>query len=294
MENLILKDFGEHQMYLIKNDDGISRTLNKKHGYNKRELAFMTLIRENVEPGQVCFDVGANIGFVTLILAKLVGKDGTVYAVEPTKQNYKVLKKNIRLNGYENNIFPKRLAVSNKMGNATLYLSGQSNLSSLSKHSKTDPGRKEQVNTVTIDEYLKDKKIPDMYKMDIEGHEVKVLNGMHETATKSLPGTKIFMEVHPKLYGKKLDMEDALKRFVKLGFKFKYVVSAAVAQPKLFKKRGYEPTRVFNVSGWQRGIYENISTEDAIYFCSYPHKEHVPEKNKTSPKIVRYIILEKI
>ena len=294
MDKLRLRDFGEHKMYLLKHDDGISRTLNKKNGYARRELAFMTLIRENVKPGDVCFDVGANIGYVTLVLAKLSGKDGVVYAVEPTKQNYKVLKKNIILNGYENNIFAKRLAISNKTGKATLYLSGQSNLSSLSRHSKTVTGRKEEVDTMTVDEYLEDKKTPNMYKMDIEGHEVQVLNGMHKTATVSPPGTQIFMEVHPKLYNKKLNMEDALKRFVKLGFRFRYVVSAAVAQPKLFKKKGYTPTRIFDVSGWQRGIYEDVSTEDAIYFCSHPHKEYVPKRKKTSPKIVRYIILEKV
>lgn len=294
MGKLLLRDFGEHQMYLLKNDDGISRTLNKKRGYEKRELAFMTLIRENVQPGYVCFDIGANIGFVTLILAKLSGKDGIVYAVEPTKQNYKVLKKNIQLNGYENNVFPDRLAISNKSGKATLYLSGQSNLSSLSRHDKIIAGQKEEVNTMTIDEYLDGKKLPDMYKMDIEGYEVRVLNGMHKTAERSRPGTQIYMEVHPKLYNKKLNMEDALRRFIKFGFKFRYVVSAAVAQPKLFEKKGYNPTRVFDVSGWQRGIYEDISTEDAIYFCSYPHKEYVPRRKKTSPKIVRYIVLEKI
>ena len=102
MKKLILKDFGENKMYLLKDDPGISRTLRKSHGYQNREVEFMSLIRKHVKMGQVCFDIGANIGYLTLILAKLVGPTGIVYAVEPKPANYKVLKKNIRLNEYKN------------------------------------------------------------------------------------------------------------------------------------------------------------------------------------------------
>jgi len=253
----------------------------------------MTLIRETIKPGQTCFDVGANIGYVTMIMAKLVGPTGTVYAVEPTKKNYKVLKKNIEVNGYGDLIHADRMAISDKSGIGKLFLSDQSNLSSLSKHDKILPHKSEQVPTMTVDEYLKGKKLPDMYKMDVEGHEVKILNGMHETAKASKPGTKIFMEIHPKLYGKKLNMEKALRKFVALGFFFRYVVSAAIAQPKKFREKGYSPDRVFDVSGWKRGIYEGIETEDAINFASHVHKEYIPHRKRTTHKIVRYIILEK-
>ena len=290
---LILKDFGEHQMYLHENDAGISKTLKKPHGYQNREIEFMSLIREHVKPGQICFDIGANIGYLTLIFAKLIGESGRVYAVEPNKKNMKVLKKNIILNNYQNIITTvDKLAISNKNGEAKFFLSDSSNLGSLKEISSSN-GTTKTVKTVTIDEYLKDKDLPDNYEMDAEGYEVHILNGMHKTAKKSKSGTKIFMEVHPHLYDKKLNMDRALNRMVELGFFFKYVISAAIAEPKLFKKLGYKPSIVHKSSGWYRGTYENVKNKDAIYLCSYGHKEHIPERNRTTNKIVRYIILEK-
>jgi len=291
---LILKDFGENKMYLIKDDPGISKTLRKTNGYKLRELEFMSLIRKHVKRGHVCFDIGANIGYLTLILAKLVGKNGLIYAVEPKTKNYKVLKKNIELNNYKN-VITKKIAISDKVDmdkKTKFFVSGHSNLGSLSKN-RASSGNIKMVNTQTVDNFLQDKELPDIYEFDVEGHEVNILNGMHKTAEKSKSGTKIFMEVHPHLYNKKLNMKKALINMVELGFYFRYVISAAIARPKLFAKKGYKPIKVYKSSGWYRGIYETIPANDAIYFCSKSHEEYIPRRDRTTKKIVRYIVLEK-
>lgn len=290
---LIHKDFGEHEMYLLAKDRGISKTLAKPGGYKKREIEFMTLIREQLKPGEVAFDIGANIGYVSLVMAMLVGERGHIYAVEPDSTNFKVLTKNVALNKYESRFTLERLGISDMVGNLTFHRSKRSNLGSFEKIHKDCPGT-EDTPVVTLDEYLKDKdELPTFYKMDVEGHEVKVIRGMRETAKRSLSGTKVLIEVHPQFFGPDLHFEPELRAMVDIGFRFKYVISAAIAQPKLFKERGYSPKRVYESSGWYRGVYDDISTEDAIYFCSNAHHEYVPRRGKSTKKIVRAIMLEK-
>lgn len=295
MADLILRDFVEHKMYLLGDDRGLSRDLLKRDGYKNREVEFVSLIRENVKPGDVCFDIGANIGYITLLLAKLAGRGGKVYAIEPTPKNLEVLRKNIELNDYQDIVETEWLAISDHNGASEFYLSERSNLGALLE-SKNSSGRKITVPVASVDSYLKGKRLPDFYKMDVEGCEVNILNGMAETAKISRTGTKIFIEVHPEVYGPQLNMEQALRKMVGMGFGFKYVISAGVAVPRLFMEKGYEPISVYrsgSTGKWVRGVYNNIDPEDAIRFCCFAHREYVPGVRKETAKIVRYIILEK-
>ncbi len=292
--SLIFKDFGknEHKMYLLAGDKGISRTLRKPLGYRNREIEFMTLIRREVKEGQIAFDVGANLGFVTLTLCKIVGPTGHVYAVEPVERNWEVLLKNMKLNGYLKRTTVERLGISDKDGTSGFFVSAKSNLGSINKKNKKE--KKIEINVRSLDSYLSQtEELPDFYKMDVEGHEVEILNGMYNVAQRSKVGTKIIIEVHPKVY-KGNRMETALRGMLSRGFRFKYVISAAMAQPDLFKEKGYSPIEKYESSGWWRGIYNNVSDEDAIYFCSYKHEQYVPARKRSSPKIVRAIMLEKI
>lgn len=285
MSTLILKDFDNYKMYLLKDDLGISKTLFSKNGAKFREKAFMEVIRQSVKPGDICMDIGANIGFVTLQMAKLVGSSGKVYAVEPDDSNFEVLNKNIKVNLLENIVGSDCVAISDTTGSGSFYTSSKSNLGSLFPGKNTD-GPAIYVVTLTLDSYMYGKTLPVFYKMDVEGAEVLVLNGMAETAKNSKVGTKILIEVHPREYGKSLDMASVLQRIVGLGFEFRYVISAGEPQPKLFKERGYKPSKVYDCGGpWRRGLYKNVKTEDAIYFCSQLHEK---------VKIVRSIMLEKM
>ncbi len=76
------------------------------------------LVRKEVKKSDVVLDIGANIGYYTLILAKLVGKKGRVFAFEPDPTNFALLKKNISINGYKNVILvPKAVAGKTRRGN---------------------------------------------------------------------------------------------------------------------------------------------------------------------------------
>lgn len=286
MDDLILKKFKDFEMFLIRNDKGISKALQSS---SIREPAFTSLIQESVKPGDICMDIGANIGYVTMLLAFL--SKSKVYAVEPDKRNFEVLCKNIVLNKFD--VETDCLAIFDKDGSGSFYTSSKSNLGSLFPGRNTD-GQAVGVKVKKLDTYLKGKVLPVFYKMDVEGAEVPILNGMHEIAKRSAIGTKILIEVHPREYSPNLDMRKALESIVGLGFSFKYVVSAGLAEPMIFRDKGYKPIRVYNCgSVWKRGVYEGISNEDAIDFCSTEHKEYIPEIKQETGKSVRAIMLEK-
>ena len=70
------------------------------------------VVTKEIQPGDTVLDLGANIGYFTLLFAKLVGNNGIVFAFEPEPQNIALLTKNIKINNYKNvTLVPK--AVSN-------------------------------------------------------------------------------------------------------------------------------------------------------------------------------------
>jgi FkbM family methyltransferase len=250
------------------------------------------LVRKEVKECDIVFDIGANLGLVTLVMAKLVGDKGYVHAIEPVPQNYDVLRKNITLNGYDNRVIANCIGASDEDGKIPFFFSNKSNLGSFCKTTNSN-GKIIKIPSITIDTYTRDfKKLPVFYKMDVEGFEAKILDGMQETIRRSQSGTKIIIEVHPQFYNDELDMESSLRKMVNIGMRFKYIISAGVSQPDLFKAKGYEPFKVVSTFGWERGIYENIDTEDAILFSSKKHEQNCGRKG-VSPKIVRAIMLEK-
>lgn len=66
------------------------------------EIAKQKKIVELVRPGMVCWDVGAHVGFYTLLFAELVGPKGRVFAFEPVSSNLALLRRHVEMNGYMN------------------------------------------------------------------------------------------------------------------------------------------------------------------------------------------------
>lgn len=289
---LIKRKIGNNIMYLDLKDSGLSTALMRmKPGSPDREPAFMKILRQEVKEGMTVIDIGANIGYVTLIMAELVRPSGRIYAFEPEPRNFKILDQNIEINGYSDFCTPYQIGISNRNGVAKFYVSDMSNLSSMvsGKHVR----RSIEVEVRTLDDFMKDKDSPNFIKMDIEGHEVEALEGMYQTLRNAEPPVKILMEVHPGSYSENHSLEKQLRRLIDIGFNTKYVVSAGVAKPDFFAIHGYEPAEVFYTGGWYRGIYTDVSNEHMLMAACHEHKQFIKYRNLYSDKIVRALMIER-
>lgn len=132
-------------------------------------LKVMVKKSENI----VFVDVGAHIGYYTCIAAKIIDKKGEVYAFEPEPFNYSLLMKNIYINNFKN-VLPVNKAISDKKGKIKLFLSYEGGQHSIA-HGQCCYSSVE-VETITLDEFFKDKKI-DIIKIDVEGAEPFVIRG---------------------------------------------------------------------------------------------------------------------
>jgi len=108
-----------HRLYAPKNDRYLSLWLRK---LGLSEAFECTMISQLCRPGMFAADVGANLGFYSLLLARLVGPTGRVWAFEPDSLNFAWLQKNIAANGYSN-ITAVNKAVGAASGKQGLYLS---------------------------------------------------------------------------------------------------------------------------------------------------------------------------
>ena len=134
------------------------------------------LVRSEIGPGDVVLDIGANIGYYTLIFAKCVGPAGRVFAFEPEPGNFALLQENVATNGYRN-VTLARLAVSDRAGRARLFLDAD-NAGDCRMYDSHDQRPSVDIATVRLDDHLASLDRIDLIKMDIQGAEPAALRGM--------------------------------------------------------------------------------------------------------------------
>lgn len=286
----IEKNVGKYKMRINPKEGGIHGNLLKiaKKG-GEREPELLYVLRKELKDGMLCMDLGANIGYITLLMADKIGDNGMVYAVEPDPSNIELLNMNVKLNNFDNKVKIFDMGISNKLGFMNFFIGKSSNLGGMLKTKNTkNKSIKVKVNTLT--NFFKDNNIPELIKMDIEGHEVEVLEGMYDVIKDQKFSCKIVMELHPVHYSDNHSLEFWLRKFLECGFKTKYVISAGVVVPDLFKKWGYNPINSFKT---KRGLYNNFSEEHMLEACCHTHKQWMPHKNKYSPKIARFLMIER-
>ena len=137
--------------------------------YESDKQQLMNLL---VKPGMIAYDIGANAGFYTLALARLVGSGGAVCAFEPLAENAANILEHLRLNRCSNATL-YQVAVSDQNGLSAFHVAQSNSMGYL------EGGGKYWVPTVAIDALIETAKlpVPDIVKMDVEGAESKVLEG---------------------------------------------------------------------------------------------------------------------
>ena len=148
-----------------------------------------------LKPGMVVLDVGANIGLLTRHFCEAVGPSGKVFAFEPDPENFSCLEFNTKGCG---NRSVHQLAISDANGTAHLYLNARSSTGN-SLLNQSDAAGSVEVECRTIDTFLSENRVTqiDFIKIDVEGAELKVLQGMRETLRR-LSSVKLVIEYCPK------------------------------------------------------------------------------------------------
>jgi len=188
------KIFGKYIFNYLENDKYIGQRI----ALEKYEPYETQLILRQTKIGDTVADVGANIGYYTILLADKVGKNGKVYAFEPDKINFEILIKNIKANNLEN-VVAVNAAVGRKIGKIKLYKSkenlGDHKLYETLRPSDTSLDR-EAVQIIKLDDFVKEK--VNLMKIDTQGWEPEVIEGAKEIIKKNKP--IIFLEYSPASY----------------------------------------------------------------------------------------------
>ncbi|MDH3618106.1 MAG: FkbM family methyltransferase [Nitrosopumilus sp.] len=182
-------------IYLDPNDQIISRYIAIKKIWEPDETNFFN---KSIDKGMTIIDIGANIGYFTLLFSKLVGDSGKVITFEPNPHSFKILKKNVQSNKIKNiTLFSNAIGKSNH--STKLFLSkinsGDNRISE--KIIETSDLQRESVDVdvVTLDDTLRNMSI-DFLKIDAQGSEMNIIQGA-KNIIKNNDQIKLIIEFWP-------------------------------------------------------------------------------------------------
>jgi FkbM family methyltransferase len=172
--------------------------IDKDYWLGTYEPELQAAIRELVPPGVIAYDVGANIGYVSLLLAKAAGETGHVFAFEALPENAGRWCRNIELNGMDSRLSLFSGAVIQSEGPVRFLVHASGGMGKAAGSAGREDHYQAEVNVpgISLDEfaYGQGNPPPQVVKMDIEGGEVLALPGMRRVLTKARP--LMLMELH--------------------------------------------------------------------------------------------------
>jgi FkbM family methyltransferase len=166
---------------------------------------------ENLKPGMVVYDLGANCGYFSLIAARCVGPQGKVFSFEPEPALAARVRNNMRRNGFQHSTVVEA-AVWRETGTVSFASSDKSESPDQGTGQITSSavaGKTKIVPAIALDDYVKTAVPPDFIKCDVEGAEVEALRGAVQILSVSRPA--IVCEIHSPEYGRVVRQE--LTRF---------------------------------------------------------------------------------
>ncbi len=145
--------------------------------YGNFEPAETACLARAIRPEDTCFDVGANVGYFTLLMAQLAF-NGRVHAFEPLALNVALIQASLELSGYSN-VVVSQIAVGDRSGLVSFSQSADSAFSSLRDTGRKPVKRQISVPMTSLDEYVQDNSVNrvDILKVDVEGAEALVVSG---------------------------------------------------------------------------------------------------------------------
>ncbi len=173
-------------------DSMVGEAIRRSGCWEPTETALMQTL---VAPGDIAADIGAHVGYFTVLLSKCVGPTGRVVAFEPETGNFEFLKANCILNGCTNVVL-EACAVADRCGRAELYLAA-GNLGDHRLHA-TRGRLSREVAVTRLDDYWRGRRL-DIIKLDAQGVEPAILEGGSETICSNAGRLLCLMELSPGL-----------------------------------------------------------------------------------------------
>ncbi|MCX6035922.1 MAG: FkbM family methyltransferase [Chloroflexi bacterium] len=172
--------------------------VDKDYWLGTYEPELQSALRELIPTGAVIFDVGSNIGYVSLLLAKAAGAAGKVFAFEALPSNIEQLRRNVALNGMDAQVTVIASVVTQAPGPVRFLVHASRGMGKAAGSA----GREDKVESemtvpgISLDEFVygQGNPLPQVVKMDIEGGEVLALPGMHRVLAEARP--LMLMELH--------------------------------------------------------------------------------------------------
>jgi FkbM family methyltransferase len=151
-----------------------------QYAAGKYETSLLKVLASHLGRGDVLYDVGAHVGFISLVAARIVGSAGQVYAFEADSENSKRILEHQKINS-----FPQIEVVAKAVWSecTTLSFRRDSDLSSRNTGTVSEMPRDEKnavgdvVETVTLNRFAMEHRLPTVVKVDVEGAEEQVLRG---------------------------------------------------------------------------------------------------------------------
>lgn len=240
-EIMELRDFS---IVIDSNDTFIGSAIKQTGEYEPH----VTYVIESIlKPGQTFVDIGANIGYFSLLAANSVGPHGKVIAFEPIEHNWSLFLKSIQVNGIDN-IELHKMAIMDE--NKTVSMIQYERINSGSFHLLNTPHTNKHIYHVEgkrLDDILDNQSV-NVIKIDVEGAEGLAFRGMIETIKKNLP--IIIIEYTPLslMDISKISGDEFLRAFEEIGYTFqdvesfkgRFVAKSITELNSLLEKKGSE------------------------------------------------------
>ncbi|MHA1790848.1 MAG: FkbM family methyltransferase [Candidatus Helarchaeota archaeon] len=245
----------DYRMYVNTKDEGLAADILR---YHVREPYSTKIFKKLIKKNDIIFDIGANIGYYVL-LEGLQAKKGKIIAIEPVRENFNLLKKNVELNKLKN-ILLLRAAVGSKNTVEKLYVYSERNVSGLMQMQNKKLLKTEIVKSYTLKNLVeKYGVLPTILRMDVEGYEYDIFQGCTSILNEMKNGSLIYFEFHPPLMNYKKSIK-ILNLFKKTNFK---LIDSSIEPPMgaykdIFAKLLFSIVDLFGVQTAENHKYNSI------------------------------------
>ena len=227
-----------------------------------------SFIERRLAPGDVFLDIGANIGYYTLVAAKLAGPDGKAVAVEVSPTIFALLQENLALNGSPENVRAVNVAAAAERGTLPVYRGPSFNIGITSTVKTLNLTLECEIDAVPVAELLEPDELRrlKLVKIDIEGAEEHVLPSLGEFLASCPEGTEFLIELTPLWWKeKKGRIGDVLAAFSSAGYHFYRIQNSYAPWRYLWPLSVHRPVRIRGEVKCRFQIDLVVSRTDADY-----------------------------